>query len=315
MLSALDPGSTVAMEATGKYHRLLANTAHCLGFHVLVLNPKDVHKYRDSISPRAKTDKVDSGTIADFAQVRNHTPYRPLPPVVEKLRNLVRLRSSLVKQRVAHNNQLSECPDDCEILSPIVDCIGVCVKQIDKKIVEMAKEFASFAPLLDVPGFGTLTSAYMLALLLSGTFRSSDSFVAFIGLDLRVRDSGKKAGKRCLTKRGDPEARRLLYLAALAASRMDGPFKQLYQRYRLYGYSSTQATVVVARKLARVAWAIHTKGIPYYSDRVLNPPLHKRVSLRTAFSIIARSRCRRERSRPQTNRQEAKETLCPNKIT
>ena len=265
MLSALDPGSTVAMEATGKYHRLLANTAHCLGFHVLVLNPKDVHKYRDSISPRAKTEKVDSGTIADFAQVRNHTPYRPLPPVVEKLRNLVRLRSSLVKQRVAHNNQLSECPDDCEILSPIVDCIGVCVKQIDKKIVEMAKEFASFAPLLDVPGFGTLTSAYMLALLLSGTFRSSDSFVAFIGLDLRVRDSGKKAGKRCLTKRGDPEARRLLYLAALAASRMDGPFKQLYQRYRLYGYSSTQATVVVARKLARVAWAIHTKGIPYYS--------------------------------------------------
>ena len=38
-----------------------------------------------------------------------------------------------------------------------------------------------------------------------------------MGLDVRVRDSGTFRGRRKLTKKGDPEVRRLLYNAAMAA--------------------------------------------------------------------------------------------------
>lgn len=105
LLANLSAGSTIAMEATGKFHRLLADTAYEQGFRVLVFNPKDVLHYGRSISPRAKTDPVNAGVIAMFACVRKHRTYQPLPPLIEMLRSLVRTRASLVRERVSHENQ------------------------------------------------------------------------------------------------------------------------------------------------------------------------------------------------------------------
>ena len=48
-------------------------------------------------------------------------------------------------------------------------------------------------------------------------FSKSDAFIAFtafMGLDVRVRESGHFKGKRKLTKKGSPEMRRLLFNAA-----------------------------------------------------------------------------------------------------
>jgi len=50
-----------------------------------------------------------------------------------------------------------------------------------------------------------------------GAFASRDTFIAFLGLDVRRRESGYFKGKRKLTKRGPVELRRLLYCAAKPA--------------------------------------------------------------------------------------------------
>jgi transposase len=189
---------------------------------------------------------------------------------VDVLRNLVRTRAGLVKQRVALGNQASEHTAIAAYLAQAVAGISESVNKLEKQIVEVAKCRPEYQLLIKIPGFGPLVSAYMLATLASGDFRSSDAFVAFIGLDLRVRESGKLKGKRKLSKRGDPEARRLLYLAALVASQLPGPFAELRARYLDRGFSKTEAAVFVARKLARVAWAIYTKHQPYNQQRVLN---------------------------------------------
>ena len=47
-----------------------------------------------------------------------------------------------------------------------------------------------------IPGVGPLT---MVATYHRGQFRSADSFIAFLGMDVRVRDSGKFRGQRKLT--------------------------------------------------------------------------------------------------------------------
>lgn len=90
LLSKLAAGTILAMEATGRYHRLLADTAHSKGFVVFVFNPKDVNRYATSISPRAATDPIAARIIAEFASVRDHRPYVPPPAFVEVLRNLTR---------------------------------------------------------------------------------------------------------------------------------------------------------------------------------------------------------------------------------
>lgn len=272
LLSSIDSSATVAMEATGRYHRQLADTAFSKGHRVYVMNPKDVHRYSASTSPRASTDPIAAKAIAEFASVREHRAYKPNPELAQTIKDLVRARARLVVARVANENQFSENPAARQWLAPAIEGMKHSIISINKQITEHAKQVHQFALLKGIPGFGELTSAYILAFLLCGTFIRSDSFVAFLGLDTKVKQSGKKAGRRCLTKRGDPEARRLLYLAARAAVRQPGPYQEIYNRAIANGWTKTEAAIIVARKLARTAWAIYTKQEPYSQQRVCAQP-------------------------------------------
>lgn len=272
LLDSLPPDAVIAMEATGRYYRLLADTAHSRGFKVIVHNPKDVNKYAKSVSPRATTDPIMAKVIAEYTDIKDHRLYDPTPGFVEALKNLVRTRAGLVKDRVSLLNRAAEHCDIAAYLRQATDSLKESIGRLDEQIADIAKPIPQYHLLIKVPGFGPLVTAYLIALLSSGTFAGSDSFVAFIGLDLRVRESGKLRGKRKLSKRGDPEARRLLYLAAFAACRVQGPFKELYEHYTGKGFSTTEATVFVARKLARTAWAIYKHNQPYDPDRVRNQP-------------------------------------------
>jgi transposase len=272
LLDDVPPNAVIAMEATGRYHRLLANTAHLRGFTVIVHNPKDVSKYAKSVCSRASTDPIMAKVIAEFTEIREHRIYDPTPSFVDTLKNLVRTRAGLVKERTSLQNRAGEHPDIAIYLRQATKALKESIMKLDEQIAEVAKDIPQYQLLIKVPGFGPLTTAYLIALLASGTFARSDSFVAFIGLDLRVRESGKLRGKRKLSKRGDPEARRLLYLAAFAACRDQGPFKGLYEHYTGCGHSKTEATVIVARKLARVAWSIYKHNQPYVPGRVRNQP-------------------------------------------
>jgi len=271
LLSSLDPGATIAMEATGNYHKLLANAAFSRGFRVIVFNPRDVLHYAKSISPRAKTDQVDAKVIARYALARpDHLPYEPKSEIAQKLLDLGRVRSSLVRKRTSLENELRECPELSEYLEPAIDCLCKSVAKIDKDLSAVAAKSSEHALMTGTPGVGTLVGAYTLGLLMSGVFERSDSFVGFTGLDVKIRQSGKKLGNACISKRGDPEIRRLLFLAARTAANQPGPFRELYLRYQTNGLSKTAATVAVARKIARTLWAIYTKKTPYHADRVLN---------------------------------------------
>lgn len=270
LLDDVPPNAVIAMEATGRYHRLLADTAHLRGFKVIVHNPKDVSKYAKSVCSRASTDPIMAKVIAEFTEIREHRVYDPTPSFVDTVKNLVRTRAGLVKERTSLQNRAGEHPDIAIYLRQAMESLKESVVKLDEQIAEVANGIPQYQLLIKVPGFGPLTTAYLIALLASGTFARSDSFVAFIGLDLRVRESGKLKGRRKLSKRGDPEARRLLYLAALAACRLEGPFKELHERYIGCGFSKTEATVIVARKLARVAWSIYRHSQPYLPGRVRN---------------------------------------------
>ena len=83
-------------------------------------------------------------------------------------------------------------------------------------------------------------------------FRKADAFVAFIGFDPRANDSGHKAGRWRLSKRGPAELRRLLFNAAMSAIQTT-VWKPIYEHYRTQGWSTTASSVIIARKIARAA--------------------------------------------------------------
>src|SRR5262249_5839235 len=100
-------------------------------------------------------------------------------------------------------------------------------------------------------------------------FSHPDQFVAYLGLDVQVADSGTRRGQRRLSKHGNAELRRLLYLCAQATLRAkNSPFAAQYARERAKGLSATASLCVVARKLARTCWSLHRHQTPYDSTRV-----------------------------------------------
>lgn len=109
-----------------------------------------------------------------------------------------------------------------------------------------------------IPGIGPVNALALVTCYHRGHFPGVDQFVAYLGLDVRVRDSGRMRGKRKLTKAGEPEMRRLLYTAAMTLARHPR-YEPLYRQLRSRGMSATAAYVAMSRKLARIAFALMKK--------------------------------------------------------
>ena len=97
--------------------------------------------------------------------------------------------------------------------------------------------------------------------------RNADAAVAFVGCDTRAEDSGERRGRRRVSKRGPSELRRLLFNAAIAASKSK-IWNPIYQHYRQTGLSSTAVLCIIARKIVRAAWSIYAHKTTFDPNRL-----------------------------------------------
>lgn len=109
--------------------------------------------------------------------------------------------------------------------------------------------------MLSIPELGPMTVAVLRAELGDlARFARLDQVVAYAGMDLQVRQSGKWKGQTKLSKRGSGHLRRILYLAALRSIRLPtSPFGRYYHRLVDRGMKKGMAVVAVMRKLLIVA--------------------------------------------------------------
>jgi transposase len=263
----LPEGSFVGMEATGQMHELLAGTLVKYGHTVFVVNPRWIHRYGQSVGVRGKSDRADALLIARYvAATRAHLrPYRPPTPEQEQLRQLLLRRASVVRLRMSTRQSLGTEAKGA------IQQFNQMLKRIDQRIAELIRTVPGWRELLrrlqTAPGVGPIVAAYLVQVLTRFEFANSDAFVAHTGLDPRANDSGKKRGRRWLTHHGDSTLRALLFLAAMAASKR-GECWTVYQANRQKGLARTAALVVLARKLARIAYALFKTGQTYDAAQV-----------------------------------------------
>jgi transposase len=276
-LSSIPKGSKVALESTGRYSRLVCQLAHVAGYTVYLLNALDVHHYGKALGQRGKTDRLDAQLIAQYlmhhmGQLRQ---WQPTPQAIEQLRDLIRCRSQVVQAGVKLKMALKDAP----LLSKQVKAIAKQFAQTIKSIDAQIKALLSVDPamsegaarLQSIQGVGPLGATLLSTLLARIPFASADALVAYSGLDPRPSDSGKKQGVRRLSKKGDPQIRRQMWLCAMAASRCSS-FKAQYEALGLRGLPTTAAYVVIARKLLRIAFALwHSKQL-FDPAKAIKPP-------------------------------------------
>ena len=259
-LRTVPKGTAIAIEATNTFHVLFADLAYRKGCLVYMIDGYQLSCYRKGVNVRAKTDAKDAWLLARYLhkELDELKPWVPPCPLYRDLQSLFRRRAALVQARTA----LVQSWANESALKSAFKAHVASMMRLEALVEAQIKDKLHKAGLthqllrcMKIEGIGLLTAARLVTAFLRGDFSSADAFIAFLGLDLRVSKSGLKDGRRRLTKRGDPEARRLLYIAAMSASRT-ATWKPFYEEQRKRGLSPTQAFVCLARKLARVAFAL-----------------------------------------------------------
>jgi transposase len=262
-LGTLPPGSRIGMESTGRFHRQLADLAHGMGFTVYVLNARDIHYYSKGLGRRGKTDRVDAEVLARYVAKEHDKlhPYVPPTEAQEAIDRLLRRRAKIVVLKGAlraSGEDLEECQSQIDEALEKLDALIASMNQRLKTLIQGSGAHRQIQQRLQtIVGVGPLVSTSLANVFSRLTFRSSDAFIAYTGFDPRPFDSGQKVGRRRLSKRGPSELRRLLFIAAMAASKTR-VWKPTYERYRARGLPSTAAMVILARRIARVAWSVHS---------------------------------------------------------
>lgn len=264
------------LEPTGNYSRTVAQQATAAQRHVLLAPPRKAKAFLSSIQTRAKTDRLDSHGLALYALSVPLQRYPLKSEAVDHLDQLLAARRGIAQALARLGQQRAELPYAADALLPALQALEAQRTSLDRRIAALTADTTAFpavAALAAVPGIGPVTAAAVASCLQTKAFRHSDAFVAYIGLDIRVRDAGRRSGKRTLSKQGDPKLRRLLYLCAQANLRVaDSPFRAQYQHELAKGLPKTAALCSVARKLARLCWSLARHGTTYRQERVNQQP-------------------------------------------
>lgn len=270
-LKTLPEGARLGVESTGTLHRMVVRCAISAGHVVYVLNARDLSHYARALGRRAKTDRLDAQLIARYlANEHQHLhPYRLPTAIQQQLDELISRRHKAVVMREALRQSFTGLK--LSKLSRVKDSLDALIGQIDQKLAALIRQDEQLAPvaqrLKSVVGFGPLLSTALTHALSRHPFKNADAFIAYVGYDPRPRDSGQKRGRRYLSKRGPAELRRLLFNAAMSASKT-ALWRPFYQRYRDRGLPTTAALVIIARKLARVAFSIARSAEEFDPERI-----------------------------------------------
>ena len=277
-LRTLAPGSLVAMESTGRYHQLLANLAAGTALPVFVLNARDVYFYAKGLGARGKTDRVDSGVIARYLAEHHDRlhPYHAPSASQAELEQLLGQRWTVVTKRTALRESLQACGASiAQAASQLDAAFAALLHALDGRITALINADAQLhrarSLLQSIVGVGPQSSALLTSLLARVPFASSDALVAYSGLDPRANGSGRSRGRRRLSKRGDPALRRQMFMAAMSTCHTS-TFAVTYQALRARGLKTTEALVILARKLLRIAFAVWRSGQPFEALRVTRIP-------------------------------------------
>lgn len=263
----------LGVESTGSYHQLLTRQAIAKGHTVYLLNPRDLSHYARAVGRRAKTDRLDAQLIARYL-AREHAnlyPYALPTELQAQLDSLIQRRHAVVTTQMTLRQSFDALPLKPRAFARTMRALTALISELDQRMQRLVAEDPQLAPIaqnLDtVVGFGPLLSNAMANALTRHPFKNADAFIAFIGFDPRVSDSGQHRGRRHLSKRGPAELRRLLYVAAMSACKTK-LWQQFYERYRARGLSSTATLVILARKLARIGFSIVKHGTVFQPELI-----------------------------------------------
>jgi transposase len=247
----------VVMEATSRYHNLLAATLELKGIPVAVVNPRQVKNFARALGTLYKTDPNDARVICEFGR-RMEPDVRPAPDEqTQRLAMMVARRRQLVDNRTMEQNRYGTCDDELIRvgIKRHIDWLNAEIKDTDEDIDRQIKVMPLWREkvklLEEVKGIGRTTMAVLLSMLPELGTLNRRKISALVGVCPYAHDSGKMKGKRCIWG-GRSAVRAALYMAALSAVRFNPTLKAFFERLREKGKVFKVAMTACVRKLVTI---------------------------------------------------------------
>jgi transposase len=282
----------VGLEACGGSH-FWAREIRALGHDVRLIPPAYVKPY----VKRGKTDAVDAEAICE-AVSRPTMRFVPIKTAeCQAALMVLKTRDLLVRQRTQAINALrghlaevgiveakgaakvemlfeiirdendGRLPPAArtalKMLTEQIEALTERVDTLERKIVAEVRRDDTMRRLTTIPGIGPITAATIQALVPDpGAFTSGRHFAAWIGLTPKMHSSGGKERLGKISKMGNPALRSLLVVGATAVSRQvrRGATISPWLTALLARRPAKVAAIALANKMARIAWALLTKG-------------------------------------------------------
>lgn len=271
---ALKGVTRVLMEATGTYHLAVAEYLHSQGFEVVVVNPACSHYFAKAHLRRNKTDKVDASLLCEMAKDESHRLWTPPSSECKELKGLLRARSDVATRLGTKAAQLKNpgiTDFERKIYQEEREFLKTMKKRLDQEILKLLKSSKELCEQLEllcsIPGIGVLTAASLIAHLPTDLLNARQA-AAYVGLTPKLVQSGLYEGKTKISKMGNSELRRKLYLCAWSAAKAEGPLQNCYLRILQTNKSKKAALIAVAHKLVRIAF-----GVLKHQTKFQNSPL------------------------------------------
>jgi transposase len=217
-------------------------------------NPRSVRRFAEAMGFLEKTDRIDAGVIAWYAEVKRILAQEPASEAQERLRSLVTRLRQLTELRTMQSNQrrLVGDPDVNGMFSDMMALIARQSRELEAKIAALIGSDPVWQKLdacfRSIKGVADRTVARIMAEMPEIGTLSNKAVAKLAGLAPLAKDSGKSQGKRA-TNGGRTNLRNILFVIVENVRRHNPDFAALHERLTKANKAKKVIRIALARKL------------------------------------------------------------------
>jgi|JI7StandDraft_1071085.scaffolds.fasta_scaffold66655_2 transposase len=246
----------IVFEPTGGYEKPLREFLKSNQINFTTVHPNKVRNYARAKGWLAKTDKIDSKLLFDYATVFSLPIKQDYnTESQQKLHSLIKRREQLILIKNQEIARLDKAANDTFIkksLEEVLSCLEkqlTAIENVIKELCENDVEIKSkFDRLTAIPGVGIVLATTVVCEVPEIGNIDFRKLTSLVGLAPFARDSGQYRGKRSIFA-GRSNLRKVLYMAAVASLRCNHKLKSYYDRLIANHKLPKVALVAVMRKL------------------------------------------------------------------